>query len=186
MKVLVGSENPVKITAVEGAFTRYFGEVKVLGVKVDSKVSSQPINEEIFAGARNRAQALRIINQKKQLGADFFVGIEGGIIKLTGRWFAFGGICVLDKEGQEGCGTSPFFELPPTITKDLLKGTELGDVMDKLTGDTNTKQKQGAVGYFTKGILQRKDFYLNGLLMALIPFLHQESYFNRSQHLLTK
>ncbi len=177
MKVLVGSENPVKIAATQEAFACYFDGIKVLGIKIDSSVSEQPINDEVFTGARNRARTLRNINQKKRLEGNFFVGIEGGIMQLESKWFAFGGICILDKEGREGYGTSPFFELPPKITKHLLRGMELGNVMDNLTGDTNTKQKQGAVGYFTKGVLKRKDYYLNGLLMALIPFLHRDFYF---------
>ena len=177
MKVLVGSENPVKIVAAQEAFSQYFDEVKVIGIKVASSVSDQPINDDIFKGACNRAQALKTINQKKNLSANFFVGIEGGITKLYSMWFAFGGICILDGEGRAGYGTSPFFELPSDISKELLAGIELGNVIDNLTGETNTKRKQGAVGYFTKGILQRKDFYLSGLLMALIPFLNQELYF---------
>lgn len=181
MKVLVGSENPVKITAAREAFAQYFDKVKVTGIKVASGVSDQPIDGEIFSGARNRTRALKVISQKKNLGGNFFVGIEGGIIKLFSTWFAFGGICILDEEGRAGYGTSPFFELPPEITKHLLRGMELGNVIDNLTGETNTKQRQGAVGYLTKGTLKRKDFYLSGLLMALIPFLNQKLYFTEGR-----
>lgn len=177
MKVLVGSENPVKIAAAQEAFSQYFDGVKVIGIKVASSVSGQPINDEVFKGARHRAQSLKTISQKKNLRGNFFVGIEGGITKLYSKWLAFGGICILDEDGRAGYGTSPFFELPSDITKELLTGIELGNVIDNLTGETNTKRRQGAVGYFTKGILDRKNFYLSGLLMALIPFLNPELYF---------
>jgi len=42
MKILVGSQNPVKIEAVKESFSKYFEKVEVAEIKVDSKVSSQP------------------------------------------------------------------------------------------------------------------------------------------------
>jgi len=177
MKILVGSQNPVKIEATKEAFSTYFGRVEVMGIKLDSKVSKQPINDETFHGARNRAFGLKSVNDEKNLNAKFFVGIEGGITKLFSRWFTFGGMCIVDDKERLGYGTTPFFELPEKIVEKLLSGAELGEVMDKFTGMQNTKRKQGAVGHFTKGIMNRKQFYVNGLLMALIPFVNKDVYF---------
>lgn len=177
MKVLVGSENPVKIEAVKEAFSRFFDEVKVVGIKVNSGVSDQPINDETFEGAKNRALELKRISEEKNLKAEFFVGIEGGIIRLYSRWFAFGVMCIMNKKGRIGYGTSPFFELPESVTKKLLKRIELGNVMDEITGEKNTKQKDGAVGFFTHGRMKRKDFYVHGLVLALIPFINEDFYF---------
>ncbi len=179
MKVLVGSENPVKIEAVKEAFSKYFKNVEVIGIKVDSKVPAQPINNETFEGAKNRALELKRINEEKNLNAKFFVGIEGGIIKIYSKWFAFGGMCIIDEEGRMGFGTSPHFELPEKIVKELLNGIELGDVMDKITGKHNIKQKEGAIGIFTKGKMNRKNLYVQGLIVALVPFLNEDLYFNK-------
>lgn len=179
MKVLVGSRNPVKIEAVKEAFSKYFDDVEVIGIKVGSRVSNQPIGDETFEGAKNRSLELKRINEEKNLGAKFFVGIEGGIIKLHSRWFAFGGMCIVDDKGRIGFGTSPHFELPDDVTKELLSGIELGDVMDKITGDRNTKQKGGAIGFFTRGIMDRKNLYIQGLVVALIPFVNEELYFGK-------
>jgi inosine/xanthosine triphosphatase len=176
IKVLVGSQNPIKIEATKEAFLKYFNNVEVIGIKVNSKVSDQPINTETFEGAKNRALELKKINEEKELGAKFFVGIEGGIIKLYERWFAFGGICIINDKGRISYGTSPLFELPKSIVKDLLNGIELGVVIDKITGEHNTKQKQGAIGFFTKGIINRKGFYVDGIIVALIPFINEEFY----------
>ena len=49
-KVLVGSENPVKISSVKNAFEKYSDKVKVTGINVNSRVSNQPVNEETFEG----------------------------------------------------------------------------------------------------------------------------------------
>jgi len=80
MKVIVGSLNPVKIKAAKEAFSRYFQNVEVIGVKVKSGVSEQPIGDETFRGAENRALRLKELVQNPN--AHFFVGLEGGVIKL--------------------------------------------------------------------------------------------------------
>lgn len=177
MKVLVGSKNPVKIDAVKEAFSKYFNNVEVIGMKVSSNVSNQPINNETFEGAKNRALELKRINREQNIGAKFFVGIEGGIAKMYSRWLAFGAICIIDNKGRIGFGTSPHFELPEKVTKHLLNGIELGDVMDRILGERNTKQKSGAIGFFTKGIMDRKNLYVHGLIVALVPFINKNLYF---------
>ena len=176
-KVLVGSENPVKISSVKNAFEKYSDKVKVTGINVNSRVSNQPVNEETFEGAKNRALELIEKNKKENFRADYFVGIEGGIIQLYSKWFAFGCMCIANKDGKTGFGTSAHFELPKIIVDELLKGKELGDVMDEIQNKSNTKQKQGAIGYFTNGIMSRSELYVPGLITALIPFLHQEHFF---------
>lgn len=177
MKILVGSKNPVKIEAVREAFGKYFGDVEISSFDAESGVSVQPVNDETFRGAGNRAEHLFELNKAGNLNADFFVGIEGGIIKIYEKWFAFGCMCVMDKNGRTGFGTSPHFELPDSITEKLLGGTELGDVMDEIMNQENTKQKQGAIGFFTNGVMHRKDLYVAGLTVAVIPFLHDKIYF---------
>ena len=167
----------MKLEATKDAFSAYFDVVDVVGIGVNSKVSNQPIEDETFVGARNRALELSRINEEQYLKAEFFVGIEGGIRKLFDRWFTFGVICIVDDAGRVGYGTSPFFELPLDITEMLLDGIELGEVMDNLMQEENTKEKQGAAGYFTKGVMDRRRYYVAGLTVALIPFLNKELYF---------
>ncbi len=177
MKILVGSENPVKIDAVREAFSKYFENLEVLGLKVDSKVPDQPIGQETFLGAENRALALIDLSKKKGDYHDFFVGLESGIINLHSRWFTFGAVCIIDKFGRKSFGTSIMFELPNFIVKQLLERVELGRVMDELTGEENTKQKGGAVGFFTKGVMNRKELYVDGVVAALIPLLNEDLFF---------
>lgn len=177
MKILIGSQNPVKIKATQEAFSEYFRDVEVIARDVDSEVPSQPVGEETFKGAENRVLELKKIDKKEELGIDFFVGIEGGITRIYSKWFAFGAVCIIDKEGKKGFGISSHFELPEQIVEELLEGKELGQVMDEITGEENNKQKEGAVGFFTKGKVSRKTAYTQGLVLALIPFLHKKLYF---------
>lgn len=179
MKILVGSKNPVKINSVKEAFQKYFENIEVIGMEVNSWVSDQPVNEETFDGAKNRAFELIERNKKENIHANFFIGIEGGIIELYSRWFAFGCMCIADENGNTGFGTSAHFELPGKVVKELLNGKELGDVMDIIQNESNTKQKHGAIGYFTKGVMSRSELYVPGLVTALIPFLNKELYYKK-------
>lgn len=167
MKILVGSQNPVKIEATEKAFEKFFDNIDVKGANVDSEVSNQPFNEETFKGAENRAKNLM------KYKADFYVGIEGGVIKLNKRWFSFGVVCI-KYENKTGFGTTPLFEIKDDIIMQLKSGKELGNVMDEIMHEKNTKQKGGAVSYFTNGRITRTDFYIDGVTMALVPFLEHK------------
>lgn len=177
MKILVGSLNPVKLKAVEEAFQKHFDDIEISEIDVPSGVSNQPIGDETFIGAENRAIALKNINDAKNLKAEFFVGIEGGIVKVYNRWFAFGGVCIVDKQLNKGFGSSAHFELPLEITNRLLSGEELGYVMNEITRTENTKQKGGAISFFTNGIMNRKELYVPGIISALVPFNHRDLYF---------
>jgi inosine/xanthosine triphosphatase len=174
MLVLVGSKNPVKIESVKEAFEKYFPDVTVLGVEVSSGVSDQPVNDDTFKGAKNRADALYRINELNKLDAQFFVGIEGGIINICDKWFSLGCICIINDEGKVGFGTSSHFSLPKKIIDKLLSGIELGKVIDSLTDQHNSKQKSGAIGYLTKEVITRKDLYAQGIITALIPFINAD------------
>ncbi len=177
-KILVGSKNPIKILAVSQAFSSYFSDLDVQGIEVSSNVSSQPMGDETLIGAQNRAQALFDLNEKNNLAAHFFVGLESGIGKFGENWFSFGMICIIDEKKRISFGQTPHFQLPPAILKDVLKGEELGTVMDRFIGTHNIKQKEGSIGILTKGAMDRQKLYVSGLICALVPFVNPEWYFS--------
>ena len=173
MKVLVASTNPTKIKAVNNAFSKYFRNVSVKGVKTASGVPEQPFGEETFLGARNRAKSLLSSHAES---ADLFVGIEGGIERRFSRLFSFSVVCILDKNGKMGVGVSSCFELPLEIEKRIRVGIALGEATDQLAGVKDTKTKGGAVGYLTKGRITRMQLNEQPIINALIPFINKELY----------
>ena len=110
MRIAVASKNPVKIQAVNRAFSLYFPAVEIISIEVGSGVSSQPFNEEIKKGAENRArQALKATN------AEFGIGLEGGIVKLFGVQY-IAGYCAIINKRQECHGSwGSFWEAPPLV-----------------------------------------------------------------------
>ncbi|MGC9104037.1 MAG: inosine/xanthosine triphosphatase [Candidatus Methanodesulfokora sp.] len=171
MRVVVGSTNPVKISAVEESFSLAFGSVEVKGIEVDSGVGPEPIEEEAVEGAINRA-----VKAMKLLPSDFSVGIEGGLFHLHGRYYLAGFVAIMRSDGLISTGTSGWFECPKKLLGRLLRGEELGSIMDEITGRRDVKKKEGAIGYFTKGIVDRKELYKHGVLMALARFISGDSW----------
>lgn len=178
-KVLIGSENSVKIESARQSFSRFFNPLEIHGLSVDSGISAQPFNQDTFVGAKNRAEHAKRINDEQHLNANFFVGIEGGVLQLHNRWFQFTVIYILDQQCRESVGTTGLYELPNWIVEKLLAGIELGHIIDELTGDFNTREKQSASVFFTKGAVDRLQNYTQAVTFALIPFLQDSLYFQR-------
>lgn len=168
MLVAVGSTNPVKVEAVRRAFSTLW-DVEVRGIKVNSEVSLEPIGEEAIRGAMNRARKAMAL-----LKADYGVGIEGGIFHLGGRYYCAGFVWVERKDGVNSTGFSGWFECPRSFLPRLLTGVELGDLMAEISGKAEIKKEEGAIGYFTKGKVNRTDLYTHGVLMALTKFIAGE------------
>ncbi|MDD5703551.1 MAG: inosine/xanthosine triphosphatase [Dehalococcoidales bacterium] len=171
--IAVGSENPVKLQATAQAFKLMFPEEKweVKGIKVSSGVADQPMSdEESIQGARNRATTALA-----NLGADFGVGLEGGLQQIAGRWwFTSGWVVIVNKAGEEGIGSSISMEIPEKLMAMIQEGKELGDVSDHFFQTTESKRGQGHTGLRTNNLITRTDIYKDALLSALSRFLHPE------------
>lgn len=174
MKVAVGSKNPIKIEATRKAFESVFpGEmIECVGFDVKSGVSNQPMSdEESIKGARNRA----ILAQ--ELGnADFGVGLEGGLQKISGEWFDCGWMVIVDRDGKEGIGSTVKMHTPPKLMDLVEKGIELGIANDMIFKTKNSKQNEGHFGLMTNGLITRKSGYRDGIIATLISFIHPELY----------
>lgn len=174
MKVAVGSKNPVKIQAVKLAFEKVFPNQKweFEGTDVSSGVRAQPMSdEESITGARNRAS-----NALLEFKADYGVGLEGGLQEIAGEWYDCGWAVVINKKGDEGIGSSIRMHTPEKIMKYIHDGKELGEVTDILFDKINSKQQQGHFGLMTNNAITREAGYRDGVISALVRFLHPDIY----------
>lgn len=171
--IWVASTNPVKIEAARQAFHQVFPEVEwsCQGQSVPSGIPDQPIGiGQTLEGAVNRVEELK----KLDIPADYYVGMEGGISEEVGDYYAFAWMFVESKAGIKGKSMTGFFLLPPPIVDLLEEGLELGHAMDKIFYLENTKQKGGAVGLLTSDLIDRTQYYVHAMVLALIPFLKTE------------
>lgn len=168
MLVIVASENPVKIAAAEQGFARIFPEEEFSfrGISVPSGVSAQPMTRtETLHGAFNRAENARQACPE----AAYSVGIEGGVEEVEGRLEVFAWVVVLH-EGIVGRAQTGVFMLPDEVAQLVRSGTELGHADDIVFGRSNSKQQGGSIGLLTDDAITRTSYYVEAVIMALIPF----------------
>jgi inosine/xanthosine triphosphatase len=168
MKIVVASENPVKISAVKNGFRAFYHDVEIESVLAGSGVSDQPLTDrETLIGARNRATEAR----KKIHDADFWVGIEGGVQSEENGLAAFAWI-VIYGAGKKGEARTATFMLPDKVGHLVAGGLELGAANDLVFSESNSKQKNGAVGLLTHNEIDRAELYRHAVILALIPFVN--------------
>ena len=174
MKVLIGSKNPVKVSGAKLAFEQYFDNVEMVGVSVESDVPSQPFNDDILLGARNRVKHLKEYAEIENVEADYFVSIESGITDKFGTWMNINIAIVVDKNGYESIGFSEGFPIPNRYIEEI-KANDLGYVMDRISNVENVKQKFGGVYVLTKQ-LTREDLTKHAFTMALTQFINGDEW----------
>jgi len=196
MKFIVGSQNKAKVKAVEQVVNKIFpcadGEAHVvIGVSVPSGVSDQPKTaEETMNGAINRAKAAL----KTHDDADYGIGLEGGLEKHGELYFECGWAAVAERtkktsdeaaseekdkaEGKLGIGSSARFQVSNKVVAELMRGRELADVVDELSGLNDVRSSQGMMGMITNGHLPRDECYAQGLIFAFAPFISPPQYWD--------
>jgi inosine/xanthosine triphosphatase len=177
LQVLVISMNPVKIRAAQEAFSNFYDNPVISQfdiTKVDPKgvhLKAQPIGEEqTYEASRWRVIKARNHNP----GFNFYVGIEGGVVLTPHkkpRIIVYSSVSNSSYvETVRGCE----IPLPNQFYEELCNSPhmELGDLMTNISGISNIKQKEGAVGFLTRNIVTRLDILKQSVMMALIPFLN--------------
>lgn len=153
MNVGIGSKNRAKVLAVERIASDL--GMNVFVNPVPSSVSPQPLSDkETKEGALNRARGA-LQHPKCNIG----IGLEGGVDKLESQWFVCNWGALVDTDGIEIVSSGARFLLPTAVSDELVKGKELGTVMDELAGKKNIGQSEGAVGIFTNGLVTRSEMY---------------------------
>jgi inosine/xanthosine triphosphatase len=172
MKVIVTSHNPVKIGAVREAFLSRFpmDEIQLIPVDVKSGVPDQPMSDQVTRqGARNRVNTAK----RKHPGADYWVGLEGGLDYFDGQLMAFAWMVIAGSEDRISETRSATLPLPPRVQELVIGGLELGEANDLIFSTMNSKQGGGAYGLLTDGLMTRESVYTQTLILALIPFVHE-------------
>jgi non-canonical (house-cleaning) NTP pyrophosphatase len=96
-------------------------------------------------------------------------------VQLIGtHWFDSGWAVVVDAEGREGIGSTLRLSVPPLMMEMITQGRELGEVIDIVFQQRNSKQSVGHFGLMTNNALTRTNAYADGVVSALARFLHPE------------
>jgi inosine/xanthosine triphosphatase len=173
-KVVIASENPVKIAVAKRAFEGVYPEetFEYIAIKSDSGVPEQPMNDETEQGAINRLNFVKEIYPE----ADYWISQEGGVYSEGDKLYNRAWIAVCDKLGNISKSSTPSFYLPKKIVEYISQGLELGDATDKFFSSINSKHGIGAVGYITDGLINREDYYSQSAIIAVSELKHQDWY----------
>ena len=176
MKVLIATKNQGKIEGAKRALEKYFDNVIVEGIPADSEVGEQPVNNEIYDGAKNRVKNLKKYCKENNIEADLFLSIESGINNLLGRWMITNIAIIEDNTDFESYGTSPSFPVPGRLVKDVIN-TDFSKVMDKVfEKDEERHNKGGGIQLLTKNKVTRIDLTELAFTMALTKYINKEKW----------
>lgn len=175
MLVCVGSENKSKLNGVERAYRLFVKEFKVVGLKVSSEITSQPMDlETVFRGALIRARkSLELMGN-----ADHGVGVEAGLFNLHDTWFDVHVAAIVDRDGLVTYGLSPAFEVPIKFVKELIGGgvSELEVLVDNYFKTKDIGEHGGFIKLLTNGYVLRDDLVFYSVIMALVPRVNKDLY----------
>jgi inosine/xanthosine triphosphatase len=152
MKIIIGSQNPAKISAVKNSFS---DEDEYVSLDVPSGVSEQPFSdEETIKGAINRAEAaLKLGN------GDIGIGLEGGVQETSFGLLICNWGALVSNEGKPIIAGGARLPLPEEIATRLRAGEELGPVMEEYAKNKDVRKQEGAVGIFTNGMVNRSKMF---------------------------
>lgn len=139
MKVLIGTKNSTKVATAQKVIGSSYDEVvEIQGVDTESGVPDAPWNEETLTGAKNRAESCYALG-----GADYYIGLESGLVDRYGIQFEEAWAVVITKSGDKLVGYSSGLVIPGYITEKMKTLNLTHDQTMKLidqelsTGDIN-------------------------------------------------
>src|SRR5438270_5370791 len=185
--IALGSDRAAKIMAVRASLARIaevhsaWRNVNIVARSVQTDGLGVTRNDwELMSGARQRALAVREILLGQRLGADLYVGLEGGFhsISVEGEWHTFLRGWAFVTDGKRGSfGMSPSIGVPDFIVNDVVGGKrELGIVIDEVAGIRDVRSKQGAWGVLSRDLLTRAMSFEAALIAAFAPFYNDQLY----------
>ncbi|NRD76153.1 DUF84 family protein [Bacillus sp. BRMEA1] len=165
MRVMIGSKNPAKITAVRNCFSNQ--EAEIIALDIPSGVSDQPFSdEETIKGAINRAVGAL------KAGGQIGIGLEGGVQETNSGLVICNWGALASENMKPIIAGGARFLLPEEVAVRLRAGEELGPVMDDYAKKQNVRKHEGAVGIFTNGLVNRVDMFTHVMKLLVGQYLY--------------
>lgn len=163
MNVAIGSCNAAKVKAVESVLKTRGYQATIIQIDAPSNVSNMPFSdEETMQGALNRAAYCL-----EKADIDIAFGLEGGVTETPfGLFLCNWGVVAVKGQAPILAGGARI-KLPEEIAERLRSGAELGPVMVEYSSRENVRSKEGAIGIFTNGAIERADMFMHITKMLL-------------------
>ncbi len=169
LRVNVGSLNPVKVVAVRKVLSELYDDVEVSGTDVRSGVPEQPWEGDTRRGAMIRAE-------RAMDDADLGIGLEAGVFETPDGLYDVQYCAVLDRRGVYSIGHGMGFRYPTAVADLVRGGISVGAAIKKLYGKERDGRKDGAIGYLTRGAMDRTALAEQAVMAAMVPRMRKELY----------
>jgi len=174
MKIIIGSASDRKINVVKKVVGVLFGKnVECSGYPAKSGQPETPWDKQTFDGARNRAlDAMRNV-----AGADYYVGLESGLVERYGHIYEEAWAIVIDKNNVEHNGYSSGLKVPDFILNKMdemkMEHSDIMTIIEKEYG----KLPNDTWGTYSGGVIQREISLEEALRNAIIQITSPETGF---------
>lgn len=174
MKIMIATKNEGKIESAKRAFSKYFDDITVIGLKIESDVPEQPCNEETLNGATNRILNLKKHCKENNIYADFYVSIEAGLIELYKKYFVMQIAAVSNNSEKISYGISSSYPVPEKYVS-TIKEKSLGELFNEIyKKDDESHNKHGGIVELTHQKVTRIDLGEQAFTMALTEWINEE------------
>ncbi len=177
MKIIVGSVSDRKIKTVEKVVRQLVGEssdLNVCGYAANSGVPNTPYDKQTYTGAHNRSKESRLGAGE----ADYYIGLESGLVERYGHLYEEAWACIIDKNGQDFFGYSSGLKVPDYVLK-RMKECELEhcDVMYELEKENNKLRNSDTWHSYSGGLILREISLEEAVRNAFIQIIAPENSF---------
>jgi len=167
LRVGVGSTNPVKINAVRAVIGLFYDRLELREYEVDGP--AQPFGDETVRWARERARAALQDN-------DIGVGIEAGVFERDDGLYDVQYCAILDRGGVMSIGHGSGFRYPSLVAEKVRHGATVGEAFSICFGEEDIGTREGAIGFLTKGRLNREELTRQSVMAAMVPRIRRDLY----------
>lgn len=159
MRIAIATESREKITGITKGFEIFFEtNLEVKSQKTESGVPDQPFNYDIFKGAKNRINNLRIAI-KDDDNLDFYASCEAGIENFGELYFNVQVVCIYDVKNEKYLyGKSMGWQIPKTAIE-MIKKSNL-DIYLKSTGIFSIEELLGSENTRSAAVTQATEMAL--------------------------
>ncbi|MEG2283072.1 MAG: DUF84 family protein [Bacilli bacterium] len=177
MKIILSSTNPSKIKSVEKALNDLaISNFNITSVKVNSSVSSKPLNEEMLIGAKNRNIELKKYCYNQHLDYDYLISIEGGFEQEYDKYYVISYVVIEGKNQVEHVGKTIGLEISKEMYNYTKEGHSLNALIEELTSVERNKTLSGVAGFLSSDLLLRQDIDYMAVLSTMNLFINEGKY----------
>jgi non-canonical (house-cleaning) NTP pyrophosphatase len=176
MIIAIGTKSQRKISVIEKVLKEFVPqEFQIETFAADSGVGSTPWDQETKDGALNRA-----LNTQKHIQADYYLGLESGLVERYGEVFEEAWACVISDD-KKYFGYSSGLKVPQYIMSRMQHDKkEHWQVMDDLNQEKGVDDDGDTWGSYSQNMIIRDISLSEAVRNALVQiFAPQESYYHK-------